>query len=272
MKPSVIAQVAHEINRAYCASLGDVSQAAWADAPEWQRQSALAGVAMHLANPAATPADSHISWLAEKTAAGWAFGPVKDAEKKEHPCCVPYDELPAEQKAKDYLFRAVVHQLQAIAPEAVPAASPPVPALPSGYELVTYIGRRDTFLDRLYGSNLAFTKGQTHAAPSELVRKLLRHADQFERPATPSQHAAMLVDAEQINDAEVQLAKTKAKKEQDAKTLDELQYLRDQVTRMAKPELQVIAKTRYGQDLDARASVQRMRDQVVNLMDRYGAV
>ena len=272
MKPSVIAQVAHEINRAYCASLGDATQAAWADAPEWQRQSALAGVAMHLANPAATPADSHIAWLAEKTAAGWTFGPVKDAEKKEHPCCVPYDELPAEQKAKDYLFRAVVHQLQAIEPEAAPAAPAPVPALPSGYEFVTYIGRRDTFLDHLYGSKLEFAKGQTRAVPPDLARRFLNHADQFERPAAVLQQTAALADAAQANDAEAQLAKTKAKQEQDAKTLDELQYLRDQVTRMGKPELQVMAKTQYGQDLDARAGVQRMRDQVINLMDRYGAV
>lgn len=100
-----IARVAHEINRAYCASLGDVSQPAWEDAPEWQKASALVGVDMHLAKPDATPEQSHESWLAQKTAEGWKFGPVKDAEKKEHPCCVPYAELPAEQKAKDYLFR-----------------------------------------------------------------------------------------------------------------------------------------------------------------------
>jgi hypothetical protein len=37
---------------------------------------------------------------------------VKDAEKKEHPCFRPYDELPAEQKIKDALFIAVVHALR----------------------------------------------------------------------------------------------------------------------------------------------------------------
>ena len=105
MKPAQIAQVAHEINRAYCASQGDTSQAAWPDAPDWQRQSALAGVAMHLANPDATPEQSHESWLAQKTAEGWAYGEVKDADKKLHPCFVPYAELPSSQKAKDYLFQ-----------------------------------------------------------------------------------------------------------------------------------------------------------------------
>lgn len=103
--------MAHEVNRAYCQALGDTSQPAWEDAPEWQRISAAGGVAFHLANPSAGPDHSHNNWLAEKRTAGWKFGPVKDAEKKEHPCFVPYEELPVEQKAKDYLFRGVVHAL-----------------------------------------------------------------------------------------------------------------------------------------------------------------
>jgi hypothetical protein len=106
-----IARVAHEVNRAYCAALGDLSQPAWEDAPDWQKSSAINGVAFHRANPDAGPDHSHNEWLKEKAATGWKFGPVKDPEKKEHPCFVPYDELPAEQKAKDFLFRAVVHAL-----------------------------------------------------------------------------------------------------------------------------------------------------------------
>jgi hypothetical protein len=46
--------------------------------------------------------------MADKEADGWKHGPVKDPEKKEHPCMVPYGQLPAEQRAKDYLFIAVV--------------------------------------------------------------------------------------------------------------------------------------------------------------------
>lgn len=126
-----IARVAHEINRAYCASLGDTSQPAWEDAPEWQKNSALVGVDMHLAKPDATPEQSHESWLAQKLAEGWKHGPVKDAEKKEHPCCVPYADLPAEQKAKDYLFRGVVHALKAIEPaQAVVSVAPAIPDAP----------------------------------------------------------------------------------------------------------------------------------------------
>ena len=107
-----IAQIAHETNKAYCQSIGDHSQPPWSTAPEWQKQSAVKGVEFHLGCHAVgvTPAASasHDSWLAEKQADGWKFGLVKDAAKKEHPCFVPYGELPVEQRLKDYLFSAVV--------------------------------------------------------------------------------------------------------------------------------------------------------------------
>ena len=109
-----VAQVAHEINRAYCAALGDTSQPAWDDAPEWQRSSAINGVQFHMANPGAGPDHSHNEWMKEKVASGWKYGAAKDPVAKQHPCMVPYDLLPTEQKAKDYLFRGTVHALAAL--------------------------------------------------------------------------------------------------------------------------------------------------------------
>lgn len=111
MNNEEIARVAHEVNAAYCRSIGDDSQPAWSDAPEWQKASAVAGVKFHLANPNAGPSASHESWLAEKEFDGWRYGPVKDPAAKEHPCFVPYDQLPVEQRSKDFLFTAVVHAL-----------------------------------------------------------------------------------------------------------------------------------------------------------------
>lgn len=111
MSNEQIARVCHEVNRAYCASQGDHSQPAWEDAPQWQRDSAVAGVVFIESNPNAPPSASHESWLAQKAADGWKFGAVKNAETKEHPCFVPYDELPQAQKAKDYIFGAVVRSL-----------------------------------------------------------------------------------------------------------------------------------------------------------------
>jgi hypothetical protein len=110
MKTEQIAKVCHEANRAYCETLGDTSQPRWEDAPEWQRTSAMNGV-LAVGNPLAKPSDSHDSWLAEKRATGWKYGPVKDPAKKEHPCFVPFEELPPDQQVKDHLFLAVARAL-----------------------------------------------------------------------------------------------------------------------------------------------------------------
>lgn len=104
-----IAQLCHEVNRVYCKVLGDDSQPSWEDAPDWQKESAIKGVNFHLENPSAPASSSHDSWLAEKREKGWKYGPVKDPEKKEHPCYVPFEELPTSQKVKDFLFKNTVH-------------------------------------------------------------------------------------------------------------------------------------------------------------------
>lgn len=114
MEVEKIAKVAHELNRAYCEALGDNSQPFWEDAPSWQKDSAINGVIFHIENPDAAPSDSHDAWLEQKAEEGWTYGKVKNPELKQHPCFVAYEELPVEQRAKDYLFRAVIHQLQAL--------------------------------------------------------------------------------------------------------------------------------------------------------------
>jgi len=112
MTTKQIARVAHEINKAYCDSIGDNSQPVWDEAPEWQWGSAVNGVIFHLKNPDASPSASHDSWLKQKEEEGWKYGPVKNPDTKEHPCYVPYDQLPVEQRSKDYLFKQVIHSLK----------------------------------------------------------------------------------------------------------------------------------------------------------------
>ena len=111
MNDEQIARVAHEVNRAYCQAIGDSSQVPWEEAPEWQRNSAMLGVRLHSDNPDAGPQGSHASWMAQKVADGWTYGPEKRPDLKQHHCIVPFDQLPREQQAKDFIFRAVVHAL-----------------------------------------------------------------------------------------------------------------------------------------------------------------
>lgn len=111
MNNEAIARVCHEVNRAYCQSLGDDSQPMWEDAPEWQRESARLGVALHRSGDHG-PEASHNAWWAQKIKDGWIWGEAKDPVKKIHPCMTSFDQLPREQQAKDFIFRAVVLALE----------------------------------------------------------------------------------------------------------------------------------------------------------------
>jgi len=106
------AAAAHEVNRVWCLAGGDNSQVPWLNAPEWQQTSAINGVLGVLAGN--SPRESHEGWLAEKQATGWKYGPVKNAETKEHPCFVAYEDLPPNQQVKDSFF---VETVTAIAKE-----------------------------------------------------------------------------------------------------------------------------------------------------------
>jgi hypothetical protein len=112
MTPEQVAHICHEANRAFCATLQDNTQSSWEEAPQWQKDSAINGVNFHLQalldGVAPQPEASHENWLRQKEVEGWKYGPVKDASKKEHPCFVPYAELPIEQRAKDYIFVGIV--------------------------------------------------------------------------------------------------------------------------------------------------------------------
>ena len=105
-----IAAVVHDTNKSFCGRIGE-SQPPWRTAPRWQKESAIAGVKSCLGNPEWSPEEGHKNWLEHKLAEGWSYGPVKDPDKKQHPCMVSYDQLPAEQQAKDALFLSIVRSL-----------------------------------------------------------------------------------------------------------------------------------------------------------------
>lgn len=103
-----VAQLCHNANRDLCWILGDYSQPPFDEAPDWQRQSALNGVSFRLRNPDVTSEQMHINWMKQKTEEGWVYGPVKDPDRKMHPCMVEYSQLGPEQQLKDYLFGSIV--------------------------------------------------------------------------------------------------------------------------------------------------------------------
>lgn len=252
---AAIAMVAHEVNRAYCAGTGDTSQPSWEDAPEWQKASAMAGVQMHLANPDATPEQSHESWLAQKLADGWVYGEVKDAEKKEHPCVKPYAELPEAQKVKDYLFRAVVHAMAKIpAAEAVQKAQTVV-AGPNGMAMVPvkYVGKRESYTEGTYGTRISFLKGETKLVPADKARLLLGHPDVYEPGEVEGAQVAETVE-----------------KPSDQTEEDRIQETRDAIANMTKAAVTTFAKTNFNVDMNAKLSLAELRAQAIGYVDQFG--
>lgn len=43
----------------------------------------------------------HDVWMEERIRQGWLYGEKRDDDKKKHPCLVPYDQLPEEEKVYD---------------------------------------------------------------------------------------------------------------------------------------------------------------------------
>lgn len=43
----------------------------------------------------------HEVWAQNRINEGWAYGPERDDAKKQHPCLVPYEELPDSEKEYD---------------------------------------------------------------------------------------------------------------------------------------------------------------------------
>ena len=107
-----IAKVCHQANKAWCEKNGDLSQKDWEQAEDWQRESAIKGVAFRINNPDSGHDAQHNSWMQEKLDDGWVYGEIKDTEKKTHPCIVPFERLPVFQRQKDALFCAIVDSLK----------------------------------------------------------------------------------------------------------------------------------------------------------------
>lgn len=106
-----IAKVVHNLQSAFCASIGDNTVPTWDNAPDWMKDTTVDGVYALLNEPNAGPGFSHENWMQRKIEEGWIFGDVKDAAKKTHPSLVPFAELPWADQYKDILFVQTVREL-----------------------------------------------------------------------------------------------------------------------------------------------------------------
>jgi len=45
--------------------------------------------------------NAHEIWAQQRLAEGWKYGPLRNDAVREHPCLVPYDDLPESEKEYD---------------------------------------------------------------------------------------------------------------------------------------------------------------------------
>ena len=45
--------------------------------------------------------NAHEVWATERIAQGWKYGPARRDDTKEHPCLIPYEDLPESEKVYD---------------------------------------------------------------------------------------------------------------------------------------------------------------------------
>ncbi len=110
MSDERIAEICHEVDRAYCEAWDDFSPKPWAESSPELRSSVLAGVKIHRESDISVAA-THEAWVKFKMAEGWSWGPEKDEEELQHPSLLAFHQLPREQRAKDFIFKAIVEAL-----------------------------------------------------------------------------------------------------------------------------------------------------------------
>jgi hypothetical protein len=99
-----IAATIHNLNTEWCRLNGDFKHFSWEEAPKDICDTMKEGVKWVLKNPDITPEEHHNNWVEHKTKEGWTFDLFKDFERKTHPCLVPFDELPFNEKWKNSLI------------------------------------------------------------------------------------------------------------------------------------------------------------------------
>ena len=97
-----IAKICYEANKAFCEIIKE-------EVLSWEqcKDSTIKGVEAFNKNCNISTKAIHDNWVKDKLADNWKYGPIKDFEKKEHPCIKDYHDLSLTQRFKDNLFLAI---------------------------------------------------------------------------------------------------------------------------------------------------------------------
>lgn len=141
---------------------------------------------------------------------------------------------------------------------------------------VTYTGRDDPFIDRLYRSGLTFINGQSRIVPPTLAERLLRHSDVFKRTdevvADPvSVQASNAAQTEPPNDDTQKLLDEAQKNKDNQRLQEDARFaLLDQLDSMDKTALITWAQDKYKQKIPGNLGEAKVRERAKGFVDQYG--
>lgn len=133
---------------------------------------------------------------------------------------------------------------------------------------VTYIGRRDSFTDTLYGTKLHFDRGQTHFMPRELAERFLRHPE-FSASSVDTTPAASTQISEQT-DTEAQLEAARVEQEKLQQEANRLSDVRQSISLMDKDKVLEFVRVNFNQTLAKNAKLENLQAKAVQLIDQFG--
>ncbi len=135
---------------------------------------------------------------------------------------------------------------------------------------VTYTGRDDPFIDRLYRSGLTFTTDQTRTVPPALAARFLQHTDVFKRAGEAAAAEVVTQTTSTTDDTQQQLDEAQ-KKQDEQQQLDDARFaLLDQLDGMDKSSLIDWAAVKYQQKIHPNTGEAKVREQVKGFIDQYG--
>ena len=244
MKTKDIAMICHGAIQALRGFMGEAT-VTWDEATNLTRNKYIDGVKFHEDNPEATPEEGHASWM-KRTGSD-----------------VLYDDLDDPAKAERIVFTALVREcakvpdtktvVQVETKEVVKQV--PVETVP-----VKYIGKRDRYVDGIYGTMITWTKGETILVPAEHAVKMLRHPDVWVKGEKKDANAG----------PDPLAMKAKAKDEGDEE--EKLQEARDAIAQMDDVEKvkRFVHDNFTGHKLHPKIGLEKAKAQATQLVDQFG--
>lgn len=86
----------------------------WENISLEQRNSVKRGIASMLKHKRLTPENAHFEFYDLMTKEGWSYGPAYNADRKEHPALLAWEDLSELQKTTHIIFHSVVRGFQHI--------------------------------------------------------------------------------------------------------------------------------------------------------------